>query len=370
MVYQRPGKKTYSYDFRCQGHRLSGDTGKTNKRDAEREENRIKKEFKDRLEASPGGARMTFGQAATKYMEQVGVHHVNRMSDLADFERLESYVGTNTLLSQIDNNLVAEVVARRRQDMRQVGKRENRNQLVTNATVNRTCTEQLRKVLIRAEQMWNVKVPKIRWTQHMLREPKERTREASSDEEARISASLSAGYDVVFEFAMLSGCRLMEIVGLTWHDVDFFTRQFTVTGKNGHSRTIPMSSRIYALLWAEKGRDPEQVFTYVARRTDKRKGTIKSERYPITYYGLQIAVRRAVVSAGVKNFSFHDARHTSATRTLRKSNLKVVQHLLGHADIATTVKYAHVTSDDLRGALEAATPTESPTGVGKRRVND
>lgn len=143
--------------------------------------------------------------------------------------------------------------------MRQVGQPDKRNQLVTNATVNRTCTEQLRKILIRAEQMWNVKVQKILWTQHMLKEPQERVREASPNEEARISGSLSPGYDVAFEFAMLAGCRLMEIVGLTWHDVDFFTRQFTVTGKNGHSRTIPMSSRIHALLWAEKGRDPERV---------------------------------------------------------------------------------------------------------------
>lgn len=102
----------------------------------------------------------------------------------------------------------------------------------------------------------------------------------------------------------------------------------------------------------------------MARRTDKRKGIVRGERYATTYCGLQIAVRRAVFAAGVKNFRFHDTRHTAATRTLRKSNLKVVQHLLGHADIATTVKYAHVTSDDLRGALEAATPTESPTGVG------
>ncbi len=167
---------------------------------------------------------------------------------------------------------------------------------------------------------------------------------------------------------MLAGCRLMEIVGLTWHDVDFFTRQFTVTGKNGHSGTIPMSSRIYALVWAEKGRDPEQVFTYVARRTDKWKGIVRGERYPITYYGLQIAVRRAVVAAGVKNFRFHDTRHTAATQTLRKSNLKVVQHLLGNADIATTVKYAHVTSEDLRGALETATATKTPTKVVRRRI--
>ncbi|EHS52593.1 integrase family protein [Rhizobium sp. PDO1-076] len=50
---------------------------------------------------------------------------------------------------------------------------------------------------------------------------------------------------------------------------------------------------------------------------------------------------RAAPSAGVQSFRFHDTRHTTATRILRASNLKVTQRLLGHADIATTTKYAH-----------------------------
>ena len=74
-------------------------------------------------------------------------------------------------------------------------------------------------------------------------------------------------------------------------------------------------------------------------------------------------MRRAVPKAGVKNFHFHDTRHTAATRVLRKSNLKVVQQLLGHEDIKTTTKYAHVMQEDVLNAMEAARPTESPTGA-------
>ena len=366
MVYQRTGRKTYSYDFWIAGQRLSGDTGKTNKREAEQVEAQIRREAKAQVEAAPIGPRMTFGAAAAAYMRQVGEHHVNALTDLADLERLEQYIGTSTLLADIDNELVARVIARRRGDFRQVGQVKNRTARVSNATVNRTCTEQLRKVLRRAETIWNVKVSKINWRQHMLPEPKERIREASVGEENAIRAKLSPGYDVAHDFALISGCRRIEIIRLCWHDVDFFSRQFTVLGKNGHPRTIPMSNKLYEMLWAQKDHHLEKVFTYEARRTNKKQGLVKGKRYPLTYEGFKVAARRAVKRAGVKNFRFHDTRHTAATRALRKSNLKVVQQLLGHADIATTVKYTHAMTEDVRAALEAASPTERPTGTRRK----
>jgi len=63
----------------------------------------------------------------------------------------------------------------------------------------------------------------------------------------------------------------------------------------------------------------------------------------------------------VVNFRFHDTRHTTATRVLRKSNLRVVQKLLGHSDVKTTTKYAHALDEDVLAALEAASPTNTPT---------
>src|SRR5690606_37137731 len=87
-------------------------------------------------------------------------------------------------------------------------------------------------------------------------EPKERVREASQAEEAAFMDVLDRGYDDAVAFALLTGCRRMEIVGLTWQRVDFFTRQFTVVGKGGKSRTIPMSDAVFLLLWDQKDHDP------------------------------------------------------------------------------------------------------------------
>src|SRR5690606_32717189 len=74
-------------------------------------------------------------------------------------------------------------------------------------------------------------------------------REARPDEEAAIMEELARGYDVAVEFAVMTGCRRMEIVGLVWHRVDFFNRQFTVVGKGNKARSIPMSDAVFELLW-------------------------------------------------------------------------------------------------------------------------
>lgn len=369
-VYKRPGARTYSYDFRLGGRRFSGDTGKTREREARQEEDRIRREQAARLDLLKGnfGADMTVGAAFTRYMLEVGNYHAQSDTTLASLEWLQTHLGKATLLSAIDENKVAFVVARRRQDVRRVGKVESRGQKVSNATVNRTCTEPLRKVMRRAEAKWGAVVQQIDWTSHMLPEPKERVREARLDEEAAFMDELARGYDVAVEFAVLTGCRRMEIVGLVWQRVDFFNRQFTVIGKFGKSRSIPMSNAVFELLWGEKDRDPVHVFTYEARRTDKRKGIHRGVRYPMTDAGLRTAMRRAVVNAGVENFTFHDTRHTAATRILRNSNLRVVQNLLGHSDPSTTAKYAHAVAEDIRAAMDATRPTRLPTDEIEHRL--
>ncbi|WHA40143.1 tyrosine-type recombinase/integrase [Agrobacterium larrymoorei] len=195
----------------------------------------------------------------------------------------------------------------------------------------------------------------------MLKEPKERIREASIREEAAIQDKLSRGYDIALAFAFASGCRRMEILGLRWDHVDFDGSRITVNGKGNKTRTLPMTSRIREILEACVGHHESYVFTYAALRTDKRKGLTRGKRYPLTEAGLKTAFRRAVPKAGVIDFRFHDVRHTMATRTLRKSNIRVVQQMLGHEDVTTTAKYAHAVMSDLEAAMEAASPTRTPT---------
>ncbi len=263
-------------------------------------------------------------------------------------------IGNGTLLSDISDKTVAEAVAKRRG---QRAKRQGRN--VTNATVNRTVTQPLRGILRRAGKIWKTQVQDIDWSQHMLDEAQEIVREATPDQEAALKAKMRPDYEPALRFALLTGCRRAEIVGLTWTAVDFFSKEFTVTGKRDRTRTIPMTRAVFDLLWSQKDFHDTAVFTYVAKR--RRDGRI-GERMPITMEGFKSEWRRARTRAKVTGFRFHDTRHTAATRLMRATgNLKMTQQLLGHTEIATTSRYAHVSKDDLRAGLEAASPTESPT---------
>jgi integrase len=361
-VYKRPGATTYSYDFRLRNSRFNGDTGATTKREAQSVEAGIKETARKRFaeEAESLSAGMTVETAIGRWWLEVGQFNAvrNQATVLSNLDWIKRHLGAKKLLRDITDNQVAALVAKRRGESR-FGK--EKLGLVSASTVNRTCTQLLREVMIRARDVWAAPIAKINFGQHLLKEPQERVREATAGEEEAIMQQLAPGYAEAVAFASLSGCRRMEILGLEWPHVDFFSRRFTVTGKGGKIRTIPMSSALYDLLWKEKDHHPVKVFTYVARRTLKPLKIVKGRRYPLTEPGLKTAMRRAVPDAGVTNFRFHDTRHTAATRALRASNLKVVQKLLGHSNIETTTKYAHAMDDDIRNALDAMSAAKSAT---------
>lgn len=361
-VYKRPGAETYTFDFEHRRRRFSGDTGETEKRKAlacqsvERAKAKALMAAIDKLDAP-----QTWKEASTRWYDEVGQYHANLELTLLSMAWLDREIGGKTPLLSITDNTVARLVAKRRSEFRKVGNDKTPKTKVSAATVNRMVTEPLRKVMTRARKIWKVPVADIQWSEHMLNEPQERVREASRAEETKVMARLSRGYAEAVKFTLMSGCRRMEVVSLKKTKVDFFTRNFTVLGKGGKERTVPMGDAIFDLLWSIKDTPGEFVFTYEAQRTDKRKKLIKGQRYPITDAGLRTAFRRAVAGAQIDSLRFHDLRHTAATRILRKSNLRVVQHLLGHSDVATTAKYAHAQVEDIRTALNAVNPTKNPT---------
>jgi integrase len=181
----------------------------------------------------------------------------------------------------------------------------------------------------------------------------------SHSEEKTLFEKLRTDYQPVVRFAMQSGCRLCETVpgtefpGLRWSDIDWSGRKITVLGKGRILGTIPISPGIREVLFPLQDNHPEFVFTYVAQKT--RDGRVRGQRYPMTREGLKTEWRRAKLDAKLLDYRFHDNRHTAATGILRATgNLKVVQKLLRHSNIATTAKYAHALIDDVRDAMEAS----------------
>lgn len=340
-VFKRPGAETYSYDFRLKGVRHSGNTGCKTKREAERFEEARRAEIKASLvdERQP----MTMAVAVIRYWEEVGQHHANSETTLRTLAWLEREIGKTKLVSQIKSTDVARLVAKRRLP-------DDDGKSLSPATINRSVTQPLRAMLTRASETWGQIVQKIDWSKHMLKEPQERVRELQSDEEDRLFASLRTDYHPIVRFSLLTGCRMQECLDLTWRQIDWRNQQIRVTGKGDKTRTIPISKKVKALLWP-MARADERVFTYASKRADNAP---RGKLLPIEREGLKSIFERAVAAAEIEDFSFHDLRHTCATRLLRRTgNLRLVKELLGHEDIATTLKYAHVTKNDLRDAMDA-----------------
>lgn len=145
-----------------------------------------------------------------------------------------------------------------------------------------------------------------------------------------------------------SGLRVSELVGLKLTDVDLDQSFVSVLGKGNRRRLVPFGEVAKESLltylrdvrprWAEKQKSPHLFLT------ERSRG--------MTRQGFWKLLGRYARTAGIdKPISPHKLRHSFATHLLeRGADLRSVQTMLGHADIATTQVYTHVTTEHLRAA--------------------
>ncbi len=150
------------------------------------------------------------------------------------------------------------------------------------------------------------------------------------------------------------GLRASEAIGLELSDLDLPTGILKASGKGSKERIVPIGSRAVASLevYIQRGRprltglDPEpRVFVNL------RGG-------PLSRQGLYKIVQRHAASAGLAHkMSPHTLRHSFATHLLAGGcDLRSLQEMLGHADIATTQIYTHLSPDRLRDVYFEAHP--------------
>lgn len=368
-VFTRGKSGIYSYSFQIKGRTFFGTTGCTTKPEAlAYEELERAKAIVEvaRYQETHRTPRMTFDAALERLWEEVGQFYKGTYRATVETALAwlleKSGIGGTTRLCDIGPSKVSEAVARRR------------GEGVGNATVNRTVTELLRLLMIRARDQWEQEGLKaIAWGTFMLPETKERIRALKTQDEPTLLDTMRDDYVPAIQFMIKSGFRKFEVIGLMKADLDFGNKTISVIGKGNKAATIPMSSELREILFPLMGNPTDHVFTFVSPRTSvnpkTKKKYIRGQHYPLTYSGLGTAWRRyGAAKAGITDFHLHDLRHTAATRLLRggKANLRVVQKLMRHADLATTAKYAHAFDEDVLEAMEAETsarqeaPLQSP----------
>jgi integrase len=141
-----------------------------------------------------------------------------------------------------------------------------------------------------------------------------------------------------------TGMRQGEVFGLTWEDVDLAAARVTVHGhkaKSGTTRHIPLNSKAVMALsdWRSQTFDgPGLVFP------GKDGGRLNNVRK--SWEG-------ALKVAGIKEFRWHDLRHTFASKLVMAGvDLNTVRELLGHSDYKMTLRYSHLAPEHKAAAVE------------------
>lgn len=383
-VYRHKKSPYWQFDFQIKGYRFSGSTDvpRTHpKRDATAFEDAEKAKARiliDRIAAS-GDQPLTIQRACERWWNEHGQH----LGDAAIKTRLDwlvAQIGPKTLLHAITDDTVSKLVEARRTHLRTAGRVQDADGKVTQLyrpitanTVNKTTIVLLRRVLRRARDNWNVVILKEPvWKKHALKETKFRIRELMPSEETTLDEIEDADFADLRRLAIITGLRRGNVL-LKKTQVNFENATIAIISKGGVPRILPLTREAYAILWRRQNHHPEVFFTFVAQRTRKCPKTgvdfVKGERYPITYYGMG-SNKRKWLKAGV-DARIHDLRHTTGMRTLRTTgNLKVVQKILGHSDIAITAKfYTDATVDDMRAAMES-TNAASPAPIERKKEGE
>jgi len=357
-VYKPKGTPYWHYDFVWKGRRYYGSTGLESKRTAQAYESKV------RHDAIMGGSKkppITLDEACGAYSS-----HAERLPSWPTIEymlRDLNGLGKSRLLSEISQLDLQQHFARRR------------GTGVSNATINKE-VENARAVWRRLRKTHDIgEMPE--WSALFLKVAEQPPRELTLTEEPKLFAEIRADLVGVCDFALKSGWRRAEVIGLRWSDCDFDARQAQTKIKGGNVVRRPLTPTLIAII-ANQPRVGPFVFTFIAqankgavsadKKGRKHPARKKGERYPMTATVLRGVWKSAKEAAGVEDFRFHDLRHTRGTRIVRATgSLAAAKEALKHRNIKTTLRYAHVLDEDVRNALDASESRTIPEATAPKK---
>lgn len=331
----RTGKtRVYQYDIIVGGHRLRGSCGTKDFEEAKAVEASIRADAKRHTST---GADYTLSEALGTYIKDRIIGTPSERTTNSQARVLLSHMDGRKPISRLTNADLMQYVTRHRATC-------------ANSTVNRHL-QMLGRAIRHMGKVYRMPLPDLDFKAAETKEPRERVREMSAEEQAALFQALPPEFHPFCAFALMTGARISTMTGLLWRDVDLRNREITFRLKGDDMMIFPINAELAALLSALPRsnviENRRYVFTRVCEQT--------AERIPIVASGGVFGTvwRKSLSDAGIDNFRFHDMRHTFATRMLRKTqNISLVSKLLGHKDIATTMRYAHVLTSDMRHALD------------------
>jgi integrase/recombinase XerC len=158
----------------------------------------------------------------------------------------------------------------------------------------------------------------------------------------------------VLEVLYSTGIRVSELCGLDLNDLDRERRVIRVLGKGSKERTVPLGAPAVRAIdaWLASGRSK-----FITDRSGQAMFIGERGRRIDPRVVRRIVHRSLRMTEGAPDLGPHGLRHAMATHLLEGgADLRSVQEILGHASLATTQIYTHVTNERLRSAFEQAHP--------------
>lgn len=207
------------------------------------------------------------------------------------------------------------------------------------------------------------------------------------DEQKRFLEAAKGSHNYA-QYALIleTGLRTGEMIGLTWDAIDWEKRTLTVNKTlefrykqdewragppktESSYRTIPLTDTAYDILreiydtreYRNESKDLSTVLTFMDRKTGQKRKLVMRDLVfinwrtgmPAKNSSYDTHLYKLCDDAGIERFCMHALRHTYATRAVESGmQPKVLQKLLGHASITTTMnRYVHVTDDSMKKAV-------------------
>jgi len=212
------------------------------------------------------------------------------------------------------------------------------------SAVKRFYRLQLERAAVREDPTLRVRAPrKPRRLPKLLSEKQVEALLAAAD----VDTVLGLRDRAMLETLYATGLRVSELVGLKIAQVSLDVGVVRVIGKGSKERLVPLGDE--AASWIERYRKSARVELAGTAKSDHM--FLTARHGPLTRQGFWLLVKRYARRAGIPaaSLSPHVLRHAFATHLLNHgADLRVVQLLLGHADITTTTIYTHVARERLK----------------------
>ena len=217
--------------------------------------------------------------------------------------------------------------------------RDERLKQVSNGTVIRELAY-LSSIINHARREWGINTPNPVQNIRKPTSPAGRTRKLSDDEKSKLLQALepkgrqNIWTKPVVVLALETAMRRSELLALRWENIDLKRQTaFLPDTKNGSSRKVPLTSTAVGVL-------------------NKLPRSISGIVFPVKYFTLDAAFKRAVKRAGLIDFRFHDLRHTAISKMAEKlPNLIELSAVTGHKSLSMLKRYYHPDAEALAKKL-------------------